>query len=173
MWSALLPCSLVIVIAACGPPGRPNGSPDAGISDAPPRAEDPPTCYEAVTDVDVALEVQIEQSCAIWNSLGQLPGKARVTRSATTLSIDFGDGVVFAGTLTGDDVNLVYEHPHPFSDGCGWKATETIVGRLDPRSCAFALSYDYVESVVMSDGSCSSPCSAQADVTLDLKPIIL
>ena len=48
-----------------------------------------------------------------------------------------------------------------------------MAGTLDPTSCNFSLRYDYVESVVMNNGGCATPCSAQADVTLELKPVIL
>ena len=100
-----------------------------------------------------------------------LSGQATVSRSGTTLTIDFGDGVVFTGPLTNGMVRLVYEHQHPFEDGCGWKATEVLTGQLDPTTCNFVLRYDYVEQVVTSDGSCATPCSAQADVDLQLTPI--
>jgi hypothetical protein len=166
---ALLFCAL----AACGPGDR-DGSgdhPDAAINGRPDGA--PMVCYEGATEVDVALTIQIEETCAIWNSLAELGGRATVTRTGTTLTIDFGNNVVFTGTLASNAVNLRYEHMHPFTDGCGWKATETLVGTLDPNSCNFALSYDYVESVVMNNGGCASPCSAMANVQLELKPVIL
>jgi hypothetical protein len=80
---------------------------------------------------------------------------------------------VFTGTLVGNSVNLVYMHQHPFSDGCGWQATETLAGQLDPMTCNFMLSYDYAEMVVQNNGGCATPCSAQANVQLELKPVIL
>jgi hypothetical protein len=167
----------LVFAAACGPGDRDDGgrtSIDASIdgnrvtSDA-----TMPVCYASATDVEVDLTIQIEESCAVWNSLAELSGRATITRTATSVTIDFGGGVVFSGTLTGNAVNLRYEHQHPFTDGCGWKATETLVGQLDPATCRFALSYDYTESVVQSDGSCASPCSAMADVQLELTPVIL
>jgi hypothetical protein len=163
---------LLCALAACGPGDREGSAnhPDAAVHGAPDAAM---VCYEGATEVEVALMIQIEESCAIWNSLGELGGRATVTRAGTMLTIDFGTGVVFSGTLANNAVNLRYEHMHPFSDGCGWKATETLVGTLDPRSCNFALSYDYVESVVMNNGGCASPCSAMANVQLELKPVIL
>lgn len=164
----------VALLASCGPTGRtpddaalmPDGvmaTPDTG----------PQVCYEATTQVEVALAVQIEESCAIWNSLAKLAGTATVSRATNTISIDFGEGVIFAGPLTGNSVMLVYTHNHPFTDGCGWRATETMRGTLDPVACTFMLDYDYVESVVQNNGGCASPCAANADVTLDLNPVIL
>ena len=164
---------LLIAVAACGPGDREQtGNPDAGADAARPDSA-PIVCYQGATEVDVALMVQIEESCAIWNSLAELSGRATVTRAGTSLTIDFGNSVVFSGTLANNSVSLKYEHQHPFTDGCGWKATETLAGTLDPASCNFSLTYDYVESVVQSDGSCASPCSAMADVKLELKPVIL
>lgn len=166
----------LVAIAACGPDGRGRepGAVDAGLDAAvPPPDVAPQECYAGMTEVEVALQIQIQQSCAIWNSLAELDGRAKVTKAGTNLSIDFADGVVFSGTLVNGTVRLVYAHQHPFSDGCGWKATETLDGTLDSKTCNFSLSYDYVESVVTSDGSCASPCSAQANVKLELKPVIL
>lgn len=167
---------LVLAFAACGPSGRDPGTADAStaIDATIPRPDTQPAqCYDMTTEVDVTLMIQIEQSCAIWNSLAELGGRATVTRSGTTLTIDFGNGVVFSGTLVNGTVNLVYKHQHTFTDGCGWQATETLAGQLDPATCNFALSYDYVESVVMNNGGCATPCSAQANVMLELKPVIL
>jgi hypothetical protein len=173
MHRALLLCAL----AACGPGDREDSGKmsDASAIDGTVAQPDaaPMVCYAGATEVDVALQIQIEESCAIWNSLAELGGRAMVTRSGTSLTIDFGNNVVFAGTLVNNAVMLRYEHMHPFSDGCGWKATETLAGQLDPNTCNFALSYDYVESVVTSDGSCASPCSAMANVDLEIKPVIL
>jgi hypothetical protein len=166
----------IALLAACGPSGRDPGTPDAAaVVDAPaPRPDTQAAqCYEQTTEVEVALQIQIQQSCAIWNSLAELSGRATVTKSGTTLTIDFGNNVVFSGTLINGTVNLVYAHQHTFTDGCGWKATETLAGQLDATSCNFTLSYDYVESVVINNGGCATPCSAQANVQLELKPVIL
>src|SRR5688572_16732830 len=150
-WRAV---SLIIALAACGPGGREPNMPDASVDAAvvvQPADSRQAQCYEQTTEVDVALTIQIQQSCAIWNSLAEHGGRSTVSRAATTLTIDFGNGVVFGGALSTGTVNLVYAHNHPYSDGCGWKATETLVGQLDPSTCNFTLSYDYVESVVTSD----------------------
>jgi hypothetical protein len=162
----------VCVFAACGPAGRDQSAFDAAPDVITPDTA-PAVCYAGATDVEVALQIQIQQSCAIWNSLSELAGKATVTRAGDSLTIDFGNGVVFAGTVTMGNVHLVYTHPHNFTDGCGWQAKETMIGTLDPASCNFMLSYDYVESVVVNNGGCASPCSAMANVQLQLKPIIL
>jgi hypothetical protein len=167
---------LVLALAACGPSGRDPGTTDAstGIDATVPQPDTlPAQCYATTTEVEVALQIQIQQSCAIWNSLAELSGRATVTRSGTMLTIDFGNGVVFSGTLVNGTVNLVYAHQHTFTDGCGWQATETLAGQLDATSCNFSLSYDYVEAVVVNNGGCATPCSAQANVQLELKPVIL
>ena len=165
---------MVLVVTACGPDGRDPGTVDAASDAAVAHADAAPmVCYAGPTEVEVALQIQIQQSCAIWNSLAELSGRATVTRGAGTLTIDFGNGVMFSGTLAGNSVNLIYKHQHPFSDGCGWQATETLTGQLDPSSCNFSLSYDYAEMVVMNNGGCATPCSAMADVQLELKPVIL
>jgi hypothetical protein len=177
---SLLPLVCAVVASACGP-GERDGSGtgtstglDAAIDGSTLRSDSAAAvCYDSVTEVEVDLTIQIQQSCAIWNSLSELSGRATITRTGSTLTIDFGGGVVFSGTLVGNTVNLRYEHQHPFTDGCGWKATETLVGQLDPATCKFSLSYDYAETVVTSDGSCASPCSAMADVQLELTPVIL
>jgi hypothetical protein len=160
----------LLALASCGPGGRDPGTPDGSMqtSDTAPRV-----CYDVVTQVDVVLDIQIEESCAIWNSLSLLSGMATVSRTATAITIDFGDGVVFSGPLINGAVDLVYKHDHTFTDGCGWRATETMRGTLDPIGCTFALDYDYVEAVVINNGGCASPCAANADVTLELNPIIL
>jgi hypothetical protein len=164
---------LVGLLVACGPGDRDRTTTvDAGVDSVRGDAA-AMVCYASATEVDVELMVQIEESCAVWNSLADLSGRATVTRTGTSLAIDFGSGVTFSGTLINNAVSLHYDHQHPFSDGCGWKASETLVGQLDPANCAFALSYDYVESVVTSDGTCDSPCSAMANVQLDLTPVIL
>ena len=168
--------ALAGLLAACGPGDREESSTaDASVDGRTATIDAAPmVCYEGTTDVDVALQVQIEESCAIWNSLAELNGTARVTRAGTMLSIDFGNGVVFAGTVMANgSVNLSYVHQHPFSDGCGWQASETMIGQLVQMGCKLMLDYNYVESVVQSDGSCASPCSAMADVQLELTPIIL
>lgn len=170
MWRLL---GVFVVVAGCGPSGRGDDTSELADSGMVVADSSPAVCYEATTQVEVALTAQIVQSCAIWNSLSLLSGTATVSRTASTITIDFGDGVVFSGPLTGNDVTLVYSHDHPFSDGCGWRATETMHGTLDPVACTFMLDYDYVESVVQNNGGCATPCAANANVTLDLNPVIL
>lgn len=166
--------ALLAVLAACGPSGRTGDDTGETPIDAAAASDaGPHVCYDQTTQVEVALTVQIEESCAIWNSLDMLSGMATVSRSGSTITIDFGDGVVFSGPLVGNMVTLTYTHDHPFTDGCGWRATETMRGTMDPDQCTFMLDYDYVESVVQNNGGCATPCAANADVTLDLNPVIL
>lgn len=166
--------TLALGCAACGPDGGPDpdpGTPDAAVDAAVAVIDGPPAqCYDEPVDVDVAAQGTVVQACAIWNSIGQLAGHATVTRTGMTLVIDFENGVVFSGSIINNMVNLVYAHQHPFEDGCRWMATETLMGTLDPATCNFSLSYNYVESVVMGS-ACATPCSAQANVTLQLTPI--
>ncbi len=172
---------LLVFVAACGDDDRlgdrDRAPVDSGVTDAarpdfgPARDFGPPVCLSGTTRVDVELMVSIEESCAIWNSLDQLAGEATISRTGDTLTIDFGDGVVFEGTISGDTVSLVYRHPHEFTDGCGWEATETLDGSFE-ADCSLSLSYDYVESVAIDRGFCATPCSAAADVDLILTPLI-
>ena len=178
-----LGCLLLLLLLACGDDDRlgdvtdrtpvDSGAGDAGVRDAfRPRMDfGPPQCLSGTTRVDVQLMVSIEESCAIWNSLDQLAGEATITRSGDMLTIDFGGEVVFEGTISGDSVSLVYRHPHEFTDGCGWEATETLDGAFQ-ADCSLSLSYDYVESVAIDRGFCATPCSAAADVDLILTPLI-
>jgi hypothetical protein len=141
------------------------------IDATPPRDAPPPPCLTGTTPVEVALDARIEEACAIWNSLDLLSGMATVTRTGDTLTIDFGDGVIFTGTVTGTSVMLSYVHAHEFTDGCGWQAVETLAGTID-SDCSLSLTYDYVEAVAIDRGLCATPCSAEADVTLDVMPLI-
>lgn len=128
-------------------------------------------CLAGVTPVDVSLTIMIEDTCAIWNSLDLLGGMATITRAGDSLTIDFGDGIVFTGTIIDGVISLTYVHPHEFTDGCGWEARETLTGSVNP-DCSLSLAYDYVESVAIDRGLCATPCSAEADVSLELMPLI-
>lgn len=173
--SSRLLAMVMLACAACGPQGGDDAAPstpDAAVDANVVVIDGPPAqCYDEAVDVDVAAQGQVVQACAIWNSLAQLAGHAVVSRSGMTLTIDFEGGVVFTGTIINNTVNLTYAHQHPFEDGCQWQATETLMGTLDPTTCNFTLRYNYVEAVVVSNGLCATPCSAQADVTLTLTPI--
>jgi hypothetical protein len=173
MRPATLAALTALALTACAPSERRHEGIDSGVDASllPPDAS--LLCYPTTTVAEVALQIQIEESCAIWNSLSGLGGNATITRNGTSLTIDFGDGVVFAGTVTNGVVTLVYAHPHEFSDGCGWRATETLSGQLDPMTCDFVLTYEYVEAVVINRGGCATPCAAEANVSLELTPIIL
>ena len=169
-----------VVRSACGPEAPDvdaaiswdAAAADAASPDAPvvPDAT-VPACFEPSVDVEVTLEIQIEEACAIWNSLSLLSGMATVTRGGEILRIDFGDGVAFAGTVVDGAVSLSYTHLHDFTDGCGWQATETLIGQLDEASCSLTLDYAYVETVVQDNGGCATPCAANADVTLGITVI--
>jgi hypothetical protein len=144
---------------------------DAGVgseTDAPHQ----PLCFEPQVEADAWLEILQEDACAVWNSLRTLSGALLLRRDGDVLSIDFGEGVVFSGTVSGVDANLAYAHEHEFEDGCRWVATETLTGPIDPISCGLLLTYSYEEAVVEDRGACYLPCSADADIHLEIIPFI-
>ena len=161
---------LLVLLAACSPTSRPGSG---AMPDAPPAVHDTPPalCFEpSVTGMTSASAANI-QDCAIWNSVGQMTGNVTLTRTGGSLSMAFGSGITFSGTVTGSHVTLTYWHLHDFTDGCKWRATETLDGTLDPASCVMMLSYSYVESVEVSNGACATPCGGTADLSLQITPI--
>ncbi len=162
-------------VATDGTAGADAGTPMPGTpmpgTPAPADGAVGPYCLQGITSVNAALDVRTEESCAIWNSLAKMMGTATVTGSGDMLTIDFGNGVIFAGTVTDGNVSLTYIQHHEFGDGCLWQAAETLAGQLRD-DCALSLTYTYVESVAVDRGHCASPCSATADVSLKLTPII-
>jgi hypothetical protein len=159
--------ALVLALAACGPGSR------GGTSDAPNVVHDstPAACFEpSVTGMTSTSGANIQQ-CAIWNSVAQMTGNVTLARTGDNLSMTFGSGIAFTGTVTGTHVTLVYWHLHDFTDGCKWRATETLDGTLDPASCVMMLAYSYVETVEVSNGACATPCSGTADFALQITPI--
>jgi hypothetical protein len=161
---------VVALLGACTPAPRTGDHVDAPPSHQIDSA--PMVCYEpAVTGMVMAGAAHID-SCAIWNSLAQMTGDVTVTRAATTMSMAFASGVTFAGTVIDRNVMLTYTHLHDFSDGCKWRATETLNGDLDPASCLMMLSYTYVESVEISNGACATPCAANGSFSLQITPVL-
>lgn len=167
-----------------GDPGPLPGAADADPSapDADPSAPDarpadsvdaaPLGCFEPIREVDVSLDIESEQTCAIWNSLDFLEGTTIITRNGNQISIDFGDGVAFTGTISVGAVTLTYSHQHSFSDNCTWQADELLVGTLtEGEDCDLSLTYSYSESVAVSDGNCAIPCDAFGNIDLSITPI--
>ena len=167
MWKR--PAVLLFGLMACAPADR---SSEGGVdANRVARADAAPGgCFSGERVAAVDLEATVVSACAAWPSLDGMPGSATITRSGTTLTIDFGEGVVFAGTVNGSSVSIAYVHEHPWSDGCGWQATESLSGTIDD-GCSLNLRYDYTEGVVDSDGSCDSPCGASSDVVFHIDVI--
>jgi hypothetical protein len=163
-----LPLALVAA-AACGPGGR---SPTT--VDAPPQMTgDAPAmlCYSPST-TGTAMDGNASiQSCAIWNNVANMNGMVTLTRDHANLTMAFANGLTFTGTITGTSVQLQHYELHDFSDGCTWRATETLTGTIDETSCVMMLSYAYVETVEVSNGACATPCSGTADFNLQITPI--
>ncbi len=134
----------------------------ASLNDAAPRV-----CLDGPADGQAEVDAISVPSCAAWPSVDDLAGEVHVERSGTELSIDFGGGVVFVGTLIDGAVSLGYVHEHPWTDGCQWAATETLVGTMD-AACSMSLSYDYAEEVVGPDVGCDAPCFGSSEVELDI-----
>jgi hypothetical protein len=129
-------------------------------------------CFEPQVSANVNTSGSIVQECAIWNNLSSLMGQVNITRTGSTLTLDFSAGVTFTGTVTGNNVSLTHAQTHTFTDGCLWLATETLTGTLDPTSCAMSVSYAYVESVQTSNGACATPCSASSTVKFSFQPVL-
>ena len=129
-------------------------------------------CFEPAITGTAATGNANVQACAIWNNVARMTGMVTLTRTATTFSIDFANGLSFTGAITGNAVSLTHVEPHSFTDGCGWQSTETLTGTVDPTSCVLSLAYDYAEMVVQDNGGCATPCSGHADVSLQITPIV-
>ena len=129
-------------------------------------------CFEpAITGTAMTGNANV-QSCAIWNNVARMTGMVTLTRTATSFSLDFANGLSFTGAITRNQVSLTHIEPHSFEDGCTWQSTETLTGTVDPTTCVLTLSYDYEEMVTVSNGACASPCTGMADVSLEITPIV-
>jgi len=155
--------------AACSPAGRgnPGVTPDAAVV----IDTTPAVCFEPSESGTVMPGSSTLQSCAIWNSVAKMTGSVTLTRDPTMLTMAFATGPVFTGTVVDRSVDLTYWHLHDFSDGCKWRATETLTGDLDPMTCVMTLSYTYVETVEISNGACATPCAGTGTFSLEIMPI--
>jgi hypothetical protein len=111
------------------------------------------------------------QSCAIWNNVANMSGTVTLARDQNNVTMTFSTGLMFSGTITGTQVTLVHWELHDFSDGCEWRATETLSGTIDESTCVMMLHYAYVESVEVDNGGCATPCSGTANLTLQISPL--
>jgi hypothetical protein len=170
---------MFVCLGACDDRPRGSGAHDGGIDLA--LAADgfsssldatASACFEPQETASVSTAGSLVQACAIWNSLSSLTGQVTIARTGASLVLAFASGVTFNGTVTGNDVSLTHAQTHPFTDGCLWLATETLVGTLDPTTCAMSLAYTYVETVSMSNGACATPCAASSTVTFSFQPIL-
>jgi hypothetical protein len=160
---------VAVLLAACSSPSRgPTGLPDAHevIVDVPPAV-----CFEPSISGTAAIGNANVQDCAIWNNVARMTGSVTLTRTTSSFSIDFANGLSFTGAITGSQVELTHVEPHTFSDGCLWQSTETLAGTIDPATCVLTLAYDYAETVTQSNGACATPCSGHADVSLQITPV--
>lgn len=168
-WMRALVAGLVS-LAACSPSGRPQTSPDA----AKPGTDAPPSglCYSpSVTGMVMASNPNL-QACAVWNNVAMMSGNVTLSRDTTSLTMAFANGLTFAGSVdTTNHVMLVHSDLHAWSDGCTWRATETLTGPLDPATCVMTLSYAYQETVEVSNGACDMPCTGTADFSLQITPL--
>jgi hypothetical protein len=161
---------LLLVLAACAP-ARPD--PGGSSIDAPivHDAPAPSVCYEPSVSGSVMPGMANLQSCAIWNNVANMTGTVTLSRTGEMLAMAFASGVSFAGTIAGTSVTLTNSQLHSFTDGCTWRATETLSGTLDPASCVMTLSYAYNEMVAVSNGACATPCTGTADFSLQIAVI--
>lgn len=161
---------VVVMVAACGP----SGHHDPVQVDAPGEVADsaPAVCFEPAVSGTAATGNTNVQSCAIWNNVARMNGAVTLTRTGSSFTMAFANGLSFTGSITGAQVTLTHIEPHTFDDGCGWQSTETLTGTLDPSTCILSLAYDYAEMVTQSNGACASPCTGSADVSLEVTPIL-
>ena len=160
---------VLAAIAGCSPSGRSGVTADAASTS---DAAGPTECFDPSVMGQVMAGTPDIQVCAIWNSLASMTGNVTLTRDHTNLTMAFGSGVTFTGTVIDRNVMLTYFHLHDFSDGCKWRATETLDGDLDPTSCVMTLSYQYIETVEISNGACATPCTGTSNFSLQINPII-
>lgn len=160
---------LLIAIVACTPSRRDPGH----TPDAPPSGDAASTlCYAPSVSGTVTPGTSSIQACAIWNSISKMTGAVTLTRDAQMLTMAFATGVTFAGTVMDRNVSLTYTHLHDFTDGCLWRATETLTGDLDPTTCVMTVGYHYVETVETSNGACATPCAGTGTFSLSVAPIL-
>ena len=148
------------------------GTPDASHDSSTGGDAAPTMCFEPAISGTAATGNANVQDCAIWNNVARMTGMVTLTRTATSFSVDFANGLSFTGAITGTNVMLTHIEPHTFTDGCGWQSTETLTGTVDAVSCVLSLAYDYEEMVTQSNGACASPCTGMADVSLMITPIV-
>lgn len=137
------------------PVGDQDDDTDEGTDEAAPEPDpdpDPPVpepcdCSWDNVELDVLLDVD---DCAAW--VTDLRGAA-VAVSDVAASVG-----PLSGTVTGDRLDLVYEHDHWFIDGCRWRATERLTGGV--AECSLELEYSYSERAV-SGTYCALPCSGR------------
>jgi hypothetical protein len=168
-WCYLLAMrSLVVVaLAACAP-----ARPDPGTVDAAPVHDAAPgVCYEPSVSGMVMAGNPNLQACAIWNNVANMTGTVTLGRTGNMVTMAFASGLTFTGTISGTNVTLTSSALHSFTDGCTWRATETLTGTIDPTSCVMMLSYAYVETVEVSNGACATPCTGTADFSLQIAVI--
>jgi len=162
-------------MVACGPGSRDGGDPSK-LDAAPiphPEAGGPTVCFEpSVTGTAMAGNGMV-QDCAIWNHVSEMSGEVTLSRTASTFTLAFANGLTFTGPITGNSVTLTHVEPHSYVDGCGWQATETLTGTIDPATCALGLSYAYAEMVVTDNGGCATPCSGSASLDFTVTPILM
>ena len=140
------------------------GAPDASL----------PLCYEPSEQATSNANSNGGEGCITWPSIDDLDSDLTITRSGTTISMDFGSGIVFNGTVVNGVVEVIYTRQFPDpdndADGCTWQADEALTGTLSESDCSLDLDYDYREFIAVSDGSCNIACgypgSTQLTITL-------
>ena len=128
---------VVVVVTACYPSSRgPMGTPDAAVHHDAAGDAAPMMCFEPAITGTAATGNANVQDCAIWNNVARMTGTVTLTRTATTFSIDFANGLSFTGAITGNTVSLTHVEPHTFTDGCGWQSTKrSPAPSIQPRAC--------------------------------------
>lgn len=101
-----------------------------------------------------------------------LGGEVRVQIASPTIRMEFPDGTLFLGPTDGETFTATRTQMFPFTDGCMWRATETLEGKIDTRAtCNLQAKYGYREQPVTM-GPCGTPCTIDADLIIERDHII-
>ncbi len=183
---ALLATVPVLMLVACSP-GRqpvdvnPDGaqSTDGDMSVAPPDAAAFPQVdlgylcgrYSAYT---AQVNGIVRSPCDYdVSKILQIGGEVKTKINPPTISMQFPDGTFFSGTSDGQTFTATRLTDFPYTDGCMWRATETLSGTIDvEHNCTLNANYTYREAPT-SPPPCATPCTIDAQVIINWESVII
>ncbi len=130
--------------------GGPHGS-------AWPLLEGEATCVLALKVATLGTQA----GCFVDTPRRGATGKARFRCRGGETKVDLG-GFNFKGTVAKGRFEATASSEFTFEDGCVWRTTQSLTGRVGDGE----LDYAYRERVVKSDGACASPCTAKGAVAI-------